>query len=83
MASVASVSRLNAVLQLVLIVAVLALGTVVFEADRHARADQVRLACLQRLQTIATISVMAPAESVDKAGRLQAMQTLSQRVDKC
>jgi hypothetical protein len=77
------VSRLNSVLQLVLVAAVLAVAFVVWRADQHAQDDHDRLVCLQRLQTIASISLMAPAASVDADGRLKAMQTLSSRIDKC
>ena len=77
------VSRLTSVLDLVLIVAVLVLGLVVWRADQHARDADRTLACLERAQATATVAMLAPAASVDEEGRLRAMQTLGNRIDDC
>ncbi len=81
--SVREVSRLDSILHLVLIVAVLAVGLVVWRADEHARDADRTLICLQRAQATATIAMLAPSESVDEEGRLGAMQTLGNRIDDC
>jgi hypothetical protein len=75
--------RLNSVLNLVLIAAVIAVGVVVWRADQHAREADRTLACLQRAQATATVAMLAPADSVDDKGRLQAMQVLGKHLDAC
>jgi hypothetical protein len=75
--------RLNAVLNLILIVAVLAVGLVVWRADHHAREADRTLACLQKAQATATVALLAPSSTVDEEGRLRALQTLGKRIDNC
>ena len=83
MTSVRRMGRLNAVLDLILIIAVLAVGLIVWRADQHEREADQTLACLQKAQATATIALLAPSSSVDEEGRLRAMQTLGQRIDNC
>ena len=75
--------RTHSVLQLVVVLALLLVGIVVWQADQHARAADDRLICLQRAQATATIALLTPSKVVDKKGRLQAIQLLGRRVDAC
>lgn len=75
--------RLIAILLLVLIVCVAGVGGVVWRADRHADAQGDRQACIAKANATATIALLAPASSVVKEGRLQAMTTLSTALDRC
>lgn len=75
--------RLLSVVLLCLLVAVLGVGAVVYRAAEQADEDRAELACLQRAQATATIALLAPADNVDAQGRLDAIRTLSQRVDAC
>lgn len=72
-----------ALLLLGLILAACGLGVLVVRADDRARADQREANCLQRIQTTATLALLAPASRVDADGRLSMMQTLGKRLDAC
>ena len=71
------------VLLCALIVAVVGLGVVVWRNDQHAadRADE--LACLQRVDTLASIAALVPAERIDVERRLELIQGLGDDVDAC
>ena len=75
--------RTQSVLQLVVVLALLLVGVVVWRADQHAREADDTLICIQRAQATATIALLTPGRSVDKKGRLQAIQVLGQRIDAC
>jgi hypothetical protein len=75
--------RLVSVLLLVLIVAVLGVGAVTWRADQQARDRAEELVCLERAHATAAIALLAPGSAVDEQGRLDAMQTLGSRIDKC
>jgi hypothetical protein len=70
-------------LLLLLIVSVLGLAFVVVRADAHSRDDAQRLACIERVQSQASISLMAPGKLVDEQGRLTSMHGLAARLDRC
>ena len=65
------------------LLAVIGVGLVVFRASEQAHDDQAELICLERAQATATIALLAPTGSVDAEGRLQAMATLGDQVDRC
>jgi hypothetical protein len=75
--------RLVATLLSVLILAVTGLGFVVWRADQHARDAADRQLCVARADATATIALLAPSASVDPDGRLEAMDTLGDRLDAC
>lgn len=75
--------RLLSLVLLCLVVAVLGVGVVVYQAAEEADDDRAELACLQRAEATATIAMLAPAANVDAQGRLDAIKTLSERVDAC
>ena len=75
--------RLTSTLLLVLIVAVTALGVVVWRADLHARDAAERELCVSSANATATIALLAPAETIDEEGRVAAMRVLGKRVDEC
>jgi hypothetical protein len=75
--------RLLFTVLLCLVVAVVGVGVVVHQAAVEADDDRAELACLQHAQTTATIAMLAPDANVDAQGRLDAMTTLSERVDAC
>lgn len=59
------------------------MGLVVYVAAEQAADDREELACLQRVQTTATLALLTPEGNVDDAGRLAAIKTLGARVDGC
>jgi hypothetical protein len=75
--------RLVATLLLVLVIAVVGLGVVTWRADDHAQTRTDRLLCLERAQATAAIVLLTPSERIDEEGRLDAVKTLSARVDAC
>ena len=75
--------RTNAVLQLVVVLALLLVGAVVWRADQHARQADDTLICIQRAQATATIALLTPSGSVDEKGRLKAIQLLGHQIDAC
>jgi hypothetical protein len=77
------VNRLTDILLLVLIVAVVGLGVVVWRADVHARDASERDLCIARADATATIALLAPAETVDEEGRVSAMKVLGETIDDC
>lgn len=79
----AGMKRLDSVLLLVLIAAVLAVGVVTWRADEHARAADRTLLCLERAQATAVVAQLAPEKTIDDQGRLDAMRTLGARLDTC
>jgi len=78
-----SVNRLAPTLLVVILVAVLGLGVVVWRADEAARADRRRSLCLERAQATATIALLVPRSQIDEQGRLDAVETLGNQVDAC
>jgi hypothetical protein len=75
--------RLVSVLLLVLIGSVLAVGVVVYRGDARAQDDAEREACLLQAQATASVALLAPPETVDEEGRLDAMRVLGERIDAC
>ena len=75
--------RLLSVVVLCLLVAVIGVGVVVHVAAEEAAEDREELACLQRVQTTATLALLTPEGNIDDAGRLAAIKTLGARVDDC
>ena len=75
--------RLLPTLVLLLIVSVLGLGFVVVRADQRSHRDAERLACIERAQSLASISLMAPPDRVDGDGRVQSMKVLAKRIEAC
>jgi len=75
--------RLQSVLLLCLVAAVVGVGVVDYRAAERAADDQAELECLERAQTTATIAMLAPDADVDAQGRLDAMKALGRRVDDC
>lgn len=76
-------NRLVAVLLVVILVAVLGVGMVVWRADEAARADRQESICLERAQATAAIALLVPRSEVDEQGRLEAVETLGTQVDAC
>lgn len=76
-------SRLVVVLLSVLIVLVTANGVLVWRADERAREDAERAQCYEKAEATAVIALLAPASTVSKEGRLQAIDTLGSRIDAC
>lgn len=76
-------TRLTDTLLLVLIVAVVGLGVVVWRADMHARDASERELCIARANATATVALLAPEPSIDEEGRVAAMRTLGERIDAC
>ncbi len=82
--------RLLQTLVFLLIVVGIGNAFLVWDADRHAR-DAVKDAqtaaehqsCLQKAEATGDDRMLAPVESIDKKGRLQAMSTLGKLVDAC
>jgi hypothetical protein len=70
-------------LLLVLTVAVVGLGVVVWRADVHARDNAERELCIARANATANIALLAPEGTVDAEGRVTAIQTLGEQLDAC
>lgn len=75
--------RLVATLLLLLIVAVMGVGVVVWRADQRARAHSQELLCLERAHATASIALLAPRSRVDPDGRVAAMQALGNDLEAC
>ena len=75
--------RLSSIVLLCLVVAVLGVGLILYRAAEQAEEDRAELVCLQRAETTATIVMLAPSQSVDPQGRLEAMGALGKKVDAC
>jgi hypothetical protein len=79
----ARMDRLEAVLLVVLVVAVTGLGLVTWRADQEARDASRELACIERAQTTASIALLTPRANVDDQGRLDAIKVLGQQLENC
>ena len=75
--------RLVAPVLVLLVLAVLGTGVVVWRADVHAREAARRQACLADAQATALTIIVAPAAESDREKRLRAAQQLSQMIAKC
>lgn len=81
-------NRLVPALLGVLIVLVAGNGFLVWNADRHAREDAERQACISKREAIAIVSVVAPAlvtpaKDRDRDAQVQAIRSLSAELDDC
>lgn len=85
---VTRMNRLATTLLAVLVVVGVANGFLVWNADRHARDDAERQACIARAEAVTIVGVVAPtlvasADDVDQAAQLQAISRLSAELDEC
>lgn len=75
--------RLSHVLLAFVVVCLVGLGVEQAVIASRQHDEDVRQACIARVQAVGTLTLMVPADAADPTGRIQSAQELSSRLDDC